>query len=390
VRTAQAAAQRQRQVRRAARSWHRAGWIDAETLARIERRHADDRRRQSPALRTLLGLFGAFALASGFVLLRLLTGIETLSAGSFFLEAIVCVALAEWQFGRLRIDGFGTETAAALFGYGSFVVASGSLLFDNGFERFGWLASAASLAGFAGAWRWGSVTLASAGAIAAFAALARLPGGRLFWIVSALLVLAAGWRVRRDPRPAPAHRLGAGFVFCVAAAAMLVAVHPWTNDAVVERVLFGHANSTRFVLPSSAAWAATLLLAATLCTLGIRRRDRLALVAGLAATSVFVVTAAIELRPRPLWLFLTIAGGLLVAATIAIGRWIDRGSRRERGGWTTDLLAEAGATAPIETIAALATASMASSSISSTPGEENPPVRGDGGEFGGGGASGSY
>jgi len=367
VRAAQAAAQRQRQVRRAARSWQRAGWIDAGALARIEQRHADDRRRQGPALRTLLGVFGAFALASGFVLLRLLTGIEFLSAGSFFLEAIVCIALAEWQFGRLRIDGFGTETAAALFGYGSFVLASGSLLFDDGVERFDWLASVASLAGFAGAWRWGSVTLASAGAIAAFATLAQLPGGRLFWIASAFLALAVGWRFRRDPRRAPAHRLGAGFVSCVAGAAMLVAVHPWTNEhAFVDEVLFGHADSTSFVLPSSAAWAATFLLAATLCTLGIRWRDRLALVAGLAATSVFVVTAAIELRPRPLWLLLTVAGGFLAAAAISIGRWLDRGSRRERGGWTTDLLAEASAAAPIETIAALATASVTSSSTAAS------------------------
>jgi hypothetical protein len=233
------------------------------------------------------------------------------------------------------------------------------------------------------------VTLATAGAAAGFAALTQLPFARAAWILAAALVTVACWRARGDPRRPPAHRLAASFVFCLAAAALVVAFHPSSNEErLLEAMRFGQSDSGSLVLPPLLAWLAIFLLSGGLCTLGLRLRDRVVLGAGLAAVAVFLLSAAIELRPHPLWLVLTVAGGLLVAATIAIGRWLERGRHGERGGWTADSLAEGLPAAPLESAAALATAAA---SAHSTPVESGAvPLRGDDGEFGGGGATGSY
>ena len=121
-----AEAERLAEVRRAARSWRKAGWIGAEAEAAIAARYADDRQRQGPALRTLFFLLTWFAISSGFGTFGLFLSVLDAPALLLFASGGICIALAEFAYGRLKLLDYGPESALSWCGVGALL--GGALL----------------------------------------------------------------------------------------------------------------------------------------------------------------------------------------------------------------------------------------------------------------------
>lgn len=387
---AEAAAERADEVRRAARAWEKAGYVDADTRAAIESRYPDDRVRLPPGLRIVafalagLAVLAACAFVAASVDLDGRVGVALVMA----LFAALCTGGTELQRGRWRRADAGAETATALLAAAFAAVAVLAAL-DGDAPAAVTLGLAAAITAIAAA-RWGNPLLALHAAALVFGWLAQLPAARLLWVVVAAAAIGPLLAGSRHAALAPSQRFGCWLAAAVALAALLVALNLVSWDAGWIEEARGGAGD------APTGWRATLrpvaivatgLLPVAFLVAGARRREILLVLAGLAGLGVAVATVRYYRPILPLAYALLLAGTLLIATAFGLRRWLRAGMDGERGGWTSEPLfgddARAEAVRVVAGAAALTPAARPA-------GAERPADRAGDGRFGGGGASGSF
>jgi hypothetical protein len=391
-----ARADRNAAVRAAARSWRRAGVIDDVTLTAIEAEAPDDRVRVGPVFRVLLFIFTLIAITAAFGFVAIIADIEEQSAALVaIVSGIALAVITEVQTGPLRRAQGGTEAAtsfAALVflcgGAAWFLTEAGTLSWPDRLDLVALGLLGAALAGGA-AWRWGFPLYAGAAMASLLFSLAFLPAARWQWIAVPLAFAPVFLRLSDSPRLPPAHRAACTVALLVGLAGLYLAVHLGSVDAGLTEDVGGWVREGPTgwkLIPRWLSILATALVPAAFLGLGLRQRRRPLLLLGLAAGAVSLATFYYYAEPGPLWLFLTLCGLAAIAAALAIRRFLDAAPDHERGGFTAEpLFDDPEAGERLETAASVVTLTPEARAA-----HEEPGFKGEGGEFGGGGASGSW
>src|SRR5262245_52283611 len=384
-------ADRYREVRRAARGWHRAGALDDRALAGIERLHPDDRHRLGPAFRALALVFTALALVALWLfVLAVLGWPRGLAGASALLYGAGLAVLADVLIGPMRRDEAGIETAAGLLAVGFLLGGLGWLLDEpmglDGRSVVTLLLAAAAILCAAAAARWGSNVHALLATLAFYGFLLQIPPARSLWALAAAVLGPLPLAGSPPPWLPPRHRRSCAIVLAASAVALYLVVHIGSWDS---RLLEGFGSGFRFDEPTVAPRAAfvigTAALPLGLLGLGVARRRRLLIHLGVLLGVASLVTLRFYVHVAPLWVVLT--GGGLAALALALGlrRYLASGPHGERAGFTADPLFDDPAKRhALEAAASIAAATPAATASPATTGSA---FEGGGGDSGGGGAS---
>lgn len=386
-----AAAQRAKEVRDAARGWKRAGFISDAVLPRIVEIYPDTRRRFGPALRTLAFIFATIAAWAMIGLSSLFLSPEWGRAWTFFLSwAVVLAALTEIQRGPMKHSDAGSESATALLAV-IFLVTSVLVNEDNhsahglAVRVFSSILFMCSVA----AWRFGERIFFLCAAMAGFGLLTQFPQSRFTWMVTALALIPLSIRAARSARLAPAMRRGATLVGAIALLALYAAIHIWSWDNLAIEWLNASTSSTTSRSPDSVRWPsliATALLPPFLLILGWKRRERLLIYGGLLLIAASLATIRLYQVVMPFSAALIAVGATCIVLALSTRRWLRSGPGGERDGFTADpLFDNENRTAVIRTAVSMASFTPAAQATSAPA-----AFQGEGGSFGGGGASGSF
>jgi len=390
VNAARVEASRRAEVRSAARAWRRAGAIDAATLEHIEAAWPEGRPRMAAAWRVLI--FVIVTVAANALFFAVATLIHGESGPGPWLFFAVCLSAATEILLHRSAIGENGSAAATSFWSVVYAVVGIALVEDAaaaGAESMITVSLLAATALFALAgWRWGYAAYGVCAAAAFFLLLARLPEGRILWLVAGAALLAAAYRLQGLRSLAPSHRRAAGGILLVAAAAVYVAVNRYSLDAHSIEAL-RHGAGT-FPQPAPAlgvlSAAATAVFPVLLIVWGLRSRRLLVLDAGLAASALSLATLRYYVHLAPLWAVLTAAGGALVLAALGLHRWLRRAADGERRGFTAHPLYGRGGRGLEAAAVVAAFAPAARPAPAPEPGNLTP----GGGRYGGGGAEGSF
>lgn len=387
------AAERAKEVRDAARAWHRAGFVGEEVLSRIVSRYPDDRQRFGPGFRALAFIFTIVAtwavVGLSFALLKPNRGS---GAVCFLLWAAVLSALTEFQRGRGKRANAGSESAtalmAAVLAIAGVVIGADGLSSSHAFARLFLAASCATC--LIAAWYWGDRLFFAGAGLAGFGLLTQLDRGRLLWIVVSLFLIPACLKAARSSRLAPSHRNGAVILGAVAILALYGAIHIWSLDQrgieSLRPVGVSYSEAGESLPFRSLAILATALLPPSLLLIGWRRREPLLLYAGLLLIGVSIATIRLYHAIMPLSFALILIGAFCLALALWVRLWLRSGEGGERAGFTADpLFDNTNRTEAIQSVVAMASFTPAAQAAPSRPAFE-----GGGGGFGGGGATGNY
>jgi hypothetical protein len=387
---AAARADRNGSVRAAARAWKKTGAIGGEALAAIEAAYPDERQGVGPVFRVLLFLFtlisvgGAFGFLLAFIDIAKETALPVLLL--FFGAGLVMAT--EFQItGMKRVRG-GVEAATSLAGI-AFLAGFAYWAFDKAGQTWNHalaatlLAAALLLAG--AAWRWGYPLYAGAAMAAFLGSFVFFPGARLVWIAVPLIAAPVLTRLSESARLPPSRRDSCTFALGVALAALYAAVHLGSLDShLLEERQQAWLPSSPFLRGLSIA--ATALVPLTYLAIGLRSRRYVFLILGAGTGIASLVTLRYYVHFAPLWAVLALSGAALVAAVLALRRYLDSGAGKEQQGYTAEpLFEEMGRRRMLE-----AGAAVLSLSPEARPVHEEPKFAGGGGSFGGGGASGEF
>ncbi len=388
------AAERVEEVRAAARGWKRAGAIGEGTFEEILRRTPEPRTLPALLWRVLAFFFGTFillAFAAFFVVAA-----RPNPSSAWVLCAILGTAflvLADLQARSPSLALRGGVAAASFWGIlalvgGLFLLLEETLRVREASGLDLVLAGAALLFGLA-AWRWGNAAFACFSAGALFVLLARVPHGRLLWVVAGVALSAAAGRFTDRASWAPSHRACAWGLGVCGISAVYAAVNTWSVDRRWIEALGGRARELSEAWPGVGAWAVTIVATAlvplAVFARGVVRRRPILVDTGLLLVALSLVTLRAYVHALDLRVVLAGAGALLLAAALAVNRWLRGGPGGERSGFTADAVFtdEAGFRA-VELLPVL----VAHSPAARPPDE--PGFSGGGGGFGGGGAGSSY
>ena len=381
--------ERAAEVREAARAWRRVGAIDEPTRMKIDELFPDPRIALSPVWRALtagmvaavtLALFSAFAIALG----RGSAQIQVL----LLLCAGMCLATTEALAASPRSARRGAVGALAflgigflLAGLGLVLVESARLSFDDAIDV---VLVVAMLTCGSAAWRWGSSFFAGVSGLALFCNLARLPHGRLLWLVAGTIVTGVAARQVDEGRRAPSHRRCAAVLIVVGIGAVYAAANVYSLDEQWLEQL-ARVVPPRDELPRGAmllAPLATALIPPAVLAWGARSRRTFLLDTGIVLTALSLVTLRHYVHVAPLWIVLTLSGALIAVLTLAIERALRRAPDREIAGFTADPLFS-----DERRQHALHIAAVAETLTPAPPAPaRDPGFTGGGGHFGGGGA----
>ena len=393
MRRAWSDAARVAEVREAARAWRDAGAIDAATLETIEAAYPEPRPRLSPAWKALIFFLLTVALNAVFFGFLSVTRIE--SAGIVLFFGALLVAAAEWLRGS-RFAGNGSDASASFWAIVYLLFGLG-WLYSQGKpneEAMVTLLLASAVALFAAACvRWGFAAYGTLAAVALFGFLARLPGGRAWWLIAGAALLALAYRSLDRSALAPPHRNAAAGAFAVAAIALYLAANRCSVDFQWIEALRANGSSSGRVpeglrLLSSAA---TALLPVAFVAWGLRARRTLILDLGLVFAAASLVTLRFYVHLAPVWLLLVLAGAALVLGSLWLNRWLRTGSGGERAGFSAAPLFS-GRRESLQAAAVVAgfTGPAAHAPATAAPTPPSGDLSTGGGRFGGGGASGEF
>lgn len=385
-----ALAERRREVRLAARAWRRAGAIDEPTLGTIEAAYPDDRARLGPVLRTAAFVFGLLALFACFGVIGLTTRGERSFGLACVVFALLLVIATEVLLGPLRRADTGLESATALTAFVAAVVAFGTLSHDAFSSERSFvsvLLAVAVLVSALGGARWGSWLLAVLACVCGLLLLARLPGGRLLWLLVAGLGAPLLLRASESPAFAPSHRRSFRLGLLLALVAFYLAVHlaSWDHGWIEWVVELRDSRVSRPASLRPLSILATALVPLVALGFGVVTRRVLLVDLGIVLGAASLVTLRFYVQVAPLWLVLVAAGSAALLAALGVRRLLATGAGRERGGFSAEpLFEDAGRRATAEIVGALATLAP-----DAAPTQDRPLERG-GGRFGGGGATSEF
>ena len=211
------------------------------------------------------------------------------------LWGVACLVATDVLEASPRSARRGAAGATSVLGVGFLLLGLGLVLVESirlsGDDAIDVLLVAAVLTCGLAAWRWGSPLFVGLGGGALFCSLARLPHGRILWlVVGAALTGLAAWRLD-EVRLAPSHRIGAAVLTVVGLGAVYAAANVYSLDEGSLEHLARIAPS-REDLPRGArlaAAAATALLLLAVLAWGLRSRR------------TFLLDTGIVLLPSLLW-----------------------------------------------------------------------------------------
>ena len=381
--------ERAAEVDAAARGWRRAGAIDEATHRRIREAFPDPCVTPGAVWRVLTG-----AMVAAIVLCTLAAMALSVWRSSSELQALLllwgaaCLVATELLEASPRSARRGAAGATSVLGVGLFLVGLGLTLVETvrlrDDDAIDVLLVAAVLTCGLAAWRWGSPLFAGLAGGALFCALARLPGGRLLWLLAgAALAGAAAWRLD-DVRLAPSHRLGAAVLTVIGIGAVYAAANVYSLDEGILEHLARLAPS-RENLPRGARLAAagaTALLPLVVLAWGLGSRRTLLIDTGIVLLALSLVTLRHYVQLAPLWVVLTLSGALLVVVALAVERALRRARDGELAGFTAEpLFSDERRQQALQILPVVTTFAPEARA----PGPE-PGFAGEGGRFGGGGA----
>lgn len=394
-----AAADARRELVRAARAWHGAGAIDDAERAAIEAHAADDRRGARGGFRALFFALTLLVGLASLAFVATLLGVwrsgarvaDVLLFGAF---AVAAVFAAEQALGAWRLRGYGVEEGlvwlAILFQAGALWLALDAATLPLRVEAT-LLGADLALAGVAAAWRWGTPGTGVAAAVGLFMVLGRSPWPRATWIAAAVVVALVCRKLAASESAPVAYRRRAAEGFVVAIGALYLAVHVAAPIGGFFYKMAGRPAGWTGALGDGAtavAWLGMCALPLALLLLGVRGRTRLELALGALLALATGASAIDALDLGPPWALLLGAGALLGGVALALRAAFAARPQRELAGFTDDALYEAtGRRSWIELVAALEAFTPAARSL---PEAEERGFQGEGGEFGGGGASGRF
>jgi hypothetical protein len=381
--------ERAAEVDAAARGWRRAGAIDEATHRRIREAFPDPCVTPGAVWRVLTG-----AMVAAIVLCTLAAMALSVWRSSSELQALLllwgaaCLVATELLEASPRSARRGAAGATSVLGVGLFLVGLGLTLVETvrlrDDDAIDVLLVAAVLTCGLAAWRWGSPLFAGLAGGALFCALARLPGGRLLWLLAgAALAGAAAWRLD-DVRLAPSHRLGAAVLTVIGIGAVYAAANVYSLDEGILEHLARLAPS-REDLPRGARLAAagaTALFPLVVLAWGLGSRRTLLIDTGIVLLALSLVTLRHYVQLAPLWVVLTLSGALLVVVALAVERALRRARDGELAGFTAEpLFSDERRQQALQILPVVTTFAPEARA----PGPE-PGFAGEGGRFGGGGA----
>jgi hypothetical protein len=381
--------ERAAEVHAAAEGWRRAGAIDEATHRRVREVFPDPCVTPGAVWRVLTG-----GMVAAVVLCTLAAIALSVWRSSSELQALLllwgaaCLVATDVLEASPRSARRGAAGATSVLGVGLLLVGLGLTLVetvrlrdDDAIDVL--LVAAVVTCGLA-CWRWGSPLFAGLAGGAAFCALARLPQGRLLWLLAgAALAGASAWRLD-DGRLAPSHRVGAAVLAVIGIGAVYAAVNVYSLDEGILEHLARLAPS-REDLPRGARLAAavaTALLPPAVLAWGLGSRRTLLIDTGIVLLALSLVTLRHYVHVAPLWVVLAASGALLVLAALAVERALRRAHGGERAGFTAEPLFSDERRQQALQIRPVVTAFAPGARA---PGSE-PGFAGEGGRFGGGGA----
>ncbi|MFI5374216.1 MAG: hypothetical protein ACHQ8D_06265 [Candidatus Rokuibacteriota bacterium] len=381
--------ERAAEVDAAARGWRRAGAIDEATHRRVREAFPDPCVTPGAVWRVLTG-----GMVAAIVLCTLAAMALSVWRSSSELQALLllwgvaCLVATEVLEASPRSARRGAAGATSVLGVGLFLVGLGLTLVetvrlrdDDAIDAL--LVAAVLTCGLA-AWRWGSPLFAGLAGGALFCALARLPQGRLLWLLAGAALAGVAASRLDDGRLAPSHRLGAAVLTVIGIGAVYAAANVYSLDEGILEHLARLAPS-REDLPRGARLAAagaTALLPLAVLAWGLGSRRTLLLDTGIVLLALSLVTLRHYVQMAPLWVVLTLSGALLVVVALAVERAL-RGARGgERAGLTAEPLFSDERRQQALQILPVVTA-FAPGARAPSP---EPGFAGEGGRFGGGGA----
>jgi hypothetical protein len=386
-----ARSERAQAVRAAAHSWQRAGVVDEAVVKAVEARYPDDRVRVGPVFRVLLFLFTLIAVGGFYGFIGLLAELRGPDGWAWLavLAGVAMVAATEVQIGSLRRRQGGTEAATSFLAV-SFLLSAIALWLTDPLHdvpvTVALLCLNAVVVLVPAAWRWGYPLYAGAATAGLLLALAPIPGARLLWIVLPLAAAPGLLKLARSPRLPPAHRASLETVAFVALAGLYAAVHLGSWEARLIEEIGGRGQTPGSDLLWWSAVVATGLVPAVLLAAGILRRRYSLLLLGTITAAISLVTLRYYVHLAPLWVVLVASGALLVGVVLALRRYLAAGPDNERHGFTASpLFADLTRQRVLE-----AGAAVLAFTPEARPLHEEPKYEGGGGEFGGGGASGTF
>ncbi|HMB84844.1 MAG TPA: hypothetical protein VKS62_00540 [Methylomirabilota bacterium] len=381
--------ERAAEVDSAARGWRRAGAIDEATHQRIREAFPDPCVTPGAVWRVLTGgMVAAIVLctfaAAALGLWRSSTAIQIL----LLLWGAACLVATEVLEASPRSARRGAAGATSVLGVGFFLLGLGLVLVESvrlhGDDAIDLLLVAAVLTCGLAAWRWGSPLFAGLGGVALFCSLARLPHGRILWLLAgAALTGLAAWGLD-EVRLAPSHRIGAAVLTVVGIGAVYAAANVYSLDEAslehLARLAPGREDLPRGA--RLAAAAATALLPLAVLAWGLRSRRTFLLDTGIVLLALSLVTMRRYVHVAPLWVVLILAGALLVVLALAVERALRRARDGEIAGFTADPLFSDERRQQVLQIAP----AVAAFTPEARPSAPDPGFAGEGGRFGGGGA----
>lgn len=384
----QVAADRAAQVREAAVAWRAGDLIDEAGERTVRDLYPDDRVRVGTAFRVLLGIFAGLAGLAALALGIMVTESEAVA----WLLGPVLVAITGVLIGRGRRTQGGIEEGLS---FAAWIAASVACfwLADRGFH-LGWewelriaLVGAAATAILA-AWRWGMPFYAAAGAGCLLWLLGTFDGGRWLILGTALAVTPLLAYGRGHPSAAPSHRqcLAWALVVCLAAAFLSINYYTLDHHWLEPRLAYQSAPEEPGLLVRLAAVLGTILLPLAVLRRAVTTRDRLLLWCGLVGLALVGPTVRAYVHLAPLWLLLILVGLGVLGTAALVRRYLESGPAGERAGFTTRSLGPASVPGQVVEIAG----TLASLSPAAPESAPEPGFRGEGGRFGGGGASESF
>jgi len=381
--------ERAAEVRAAARGWRRAGAIDEATHERIRQAFPDPCVTPGAVWRVVTcGMVAAIVLctfaAMALGLWRSSTAIQIL----LLIWGAACLVVTDVLEASPRSARRGAAGATSFLGVGFLLLGLGLVLIESvrlrDDDAIDLLLVAAVLTCGLAAWRWGSPLFAGLGGGALFGYLARLPHGRILWLVAGAALTGLAARGLDEARLGPSHRIGAAVLTVVGIGAVYAAANVYSLDEGFLEHLARLAPS-REDLPRGARLAAALataLLPLAVLGWGLRSRRTVLLDTGIVLLALSLVTVRRYVHVAPLWVVLILAGALLVGLALAVERALRRARDGEIAGFTVDpLFADERRQQALQ----LGTVVAAFTPEARAPAPD-PGFAGEGGRFGGGGA----
>jgi len=381
--------ERAAEVREVAGGWRRAGFIDEPTEQAIREAFPDPCVTPSLVWRVLTAgvlaaaikaAFGAFAIAIG----RSPTAAEIVS----LLFAAGCVVATERLEASPRLARRGAAGMTALLGVGLLLLALVLFLTETASRRIDdhaidLLLIASTLAWAAACWRWGSPVFAALAALSVFLFLGRLPHGRLLWLLVGAALVALAARRLDTASWAPSHRLGAAVLVVAGIGAVYAAVNVFSLDEHLLEEMVRHSPgrppSSRGLFALSAG--ATTVVPLAVLAWGVRSRRTFVLDTGIVLAALSLVTLRHYVHLAPLWTVLIVAGAVLVIAALVVERALRRAPAHELAGFTAEpLFSDERRQHALQVVPVVAAFTPAAAA-------DRPGFAGEGGKFGGGGAT---